>query len=55
MNFDHPIWEKVTPEAKDFIKLALEKDYHKRASAITLLEHPWIKKQVDEPELDKDT
>jgi serine/threonine protein kinase len=31
--FDNPIWTKVTPEGKAFIKWTLEKDYHKRPSA----------------------
>jgi serine/threonine protein kinase len=32
LSFENPIWDKVTPEGKDFIRYALEKDYHKRAS-----------------------
>ena len=26
LSFDHPIWEKISEEAKDFISKALEKD-----------------------------
>ena len=44
----------MTPESKDFIKYALEKDYHKRASVQQLLEHDWIRKQIKEPEIGKD-
>lgn len=25
--FDHPVWEKLSKDAKDFIKCALEKDF----------------------------
>lgn len=35
--------------------MALEKDYHKRASAKQLLDHDWIRKQVKEPEIGKET
>lgn len=35
-------WEKVSPEAKDFIKKCLEKDYKKRPSALQCLQHEWL-------------
>ena len=34
LKFDHPIWDRLTKESKDFIKLALEKDYTKRPNAV---------------------
>lgn len=50
--FDHPVWEKVSPDAKDFITKALIKDKNGRASAKTLIEHEWIRKQVKNPEIE---
>jgi serine/threonine protein kinase len=44
--FDHEIWDKISADAKDFIKQALVKDHTKRANAKDLLEHPWIIKQI---------
>jgi serine/threonine protein kinase len=49
LTFDHPIWGKLSKEAKDFIKLALEKDFLKRPTAAYLLEHEWLTKQIKEP------
>jgi calcium/calmodulin-dependent protein kinase I len=46
LSFDHTIWEKVSVEAKDFIRLALQKDPSKRANAIDLLQHKWIEKKA---------
>jgi calcium-dependent protein kinase len=42
LNFDHPVWEKLSKESKEFIKLALEKDFLKRPTAAYLLDHPWL-------------
>lgn len=53
MKFDHPIWDRLTKESKDFIKLALEKDYTKRPSALQLLDHEWIRKQVKYPQIEE--
>lgn len=56
VNFDTcPIFQKVSEEAKDFIKLALTKDMNKRPSAKVLLEHDWIQKTVKQPEIDRNT
>jgi len=52
--FKGRIWEKISPEAKEFIALALEKDYNNRPSAKTLVEHEWIKKFVVEAEIERD-
>lgn len=38
------VWQKVSLEAREFIKLALEKDFLKRPSAAFLLEHDWLRK-----------
>lgn len=42
--FDHPIWDKVSNEAKDFIKKALAKDRNHRPNASEMLDHPWIRR-----------
>lgn len=42
------VWQKVSLEAREFIKLALEKDFLKRPSAAFLLEHDWLRKQIKE-------
>ncbi len=42
ISFEHPIWDKISPEVKDFILHALQKDPKKRADAKTLLDHPWL-------------
>lgn len=34
VSFNHQIWQKITPEAKDFLLKALNKDKSKRASAL---------------------
>lgn len=54
LQFDHPIWDKISPEAKNFLKMALEKDYHKRATAKQLIEHEWLKKSIKESDVRKD-
>ena len=53
MKFDHPIWDRLTKESKEFIKLALEKDYTKRPNALQLLDHEWIRKQVKYPQIEE--
>ncbi|KAK7258459.1 hypothetical protein RIF29_24037 [Crotalaria pallida] len=42
-NFDDLPWPSVTPEAKDFVKRLLNKDYRKRMSAAQALAHPWLR------------
>ena len=37
-------FENKSEECKDFIKKACDQNLKNRASAITLLKHPWIKK-----------
>jgi calcium-dependent protein kinase len=44
LSFDFEIWDKISADAKDFIRQALQKDHNKRANAKDLLNHPWIVK-----------
>ena len=53
LKFDHPIWDRLSREAKEFIKIALEKDFTKRANAFQLLNHEWIQKQVKNPQIEE--
>lgn len=41
-NFDDLPWPTVSPEAKDFVKRMLNKDYRKRMTAAQALTHPWL-------------
>ncbi|XP_076888568.1 CDPK-related kinase 3-like [Bidens hawaiensis] len=41
-NFDDTPWPSVSPEAKDFVKRLLNKDFRKRMSAAQALTHPWL-------------
>lgn len=43
--FEHPVWNKVSQEAKDLILKLLEKDRFKRISLDETLSHPWICKK----------
>jgi len=43
-SFKRSVWNAVSEEAKDFIKQTLIKDFSKRPSFKTLLQHPWMKK-----------
>ena len=40
-----PIWEKISPEAKDFISKLLVADPEKRLDGEQIMSHPWIKGQ----------
>ncbi|XWS35936.1 hypothetical protein CRYUN_Cryun20dG0039500 [Craigia yunnanensis] len=42
-NFDDLPWPSVSPEAKDFVKRILNKDYRKRMTAVQALTHPWLR------------
>jgi len=44
LTFNDPVWSKVSKNAIDFIKLALNRNKEERPSAAELLEHPWILK-----------
>ncbi|XP_044493204.1 CDPK-related kinase 3 [Mangifera indica] len=41
-NFDDLPWPSVSPEAKDFVKRLLNKDFRKRMTAVQALTHPWL-------------
>jgi calcium-dependent protein kinase len=43
VNYNHPKFNFISNEAKEFIKLCLEKDPQKRISAQKLIENNWIK------------
>ncbi|MQL84728.1 hypothetical protein Taro_017243 [Colocasia esculenta] len=44
-NFDDSPWPTVSPEAKDFVKRLLNKDYRKRMTAAQALTHPWLRNE----------
>ncbi|KAK1369884.1 Calmodulin-domain kinase CDPK protein [Heracleum sosnowskyi] len=44
-NFDDLPWPSVSPEAKDFVKRLLNKDYRKRMTAAQALTHPWLRSE----------
>jgi len=47
LKFPQSQWSNISHEAKDFIKICLVKDRHKRAHVKDLLEHSWIKKSQE--------
>ncbi|KAJ0971077.1 hypothetical protein J5N97_019036 [Dioscorea zingiberensis] len=51
-NFDGPPWPSLSPEAKDFVKRLLNKDYRKRMSAAQALSHPWLRDHQGQIPLD---
>ena len=48
-------WESVSSEAKDLIKKMLNKKYQSRISSLLCLEHPFLKKEIDEGQKSKET
>ncbi|XP_022744388.1 CDPK-related kinase 1-like [Durio zibethinus] len=42
-SFDEAPWPSLSPEATDFVKRLLNKDYRKRLTAAQALSHPWLK------------
>ena len=46
--FTKEVWKQVSPNAIDFIKKCLNKDYTKRPEVSELLNHSWIKEMVQE-------
>ncbi|KAL9267705.1 CDPK-related kinase 3-like protein [Drosera capensis] len=44
-NFEDLPWPSVSPEAKDFVKRLLNKDYRKRMTASQALTHPWLRNE----------
>ncbi|KAL6642837.1 hypothetical protein ACP70R_021018 [Stipagrostis hirtigluma subsp. patula] len=51
-NFDDSPWQSVSPEAKDFVKRLLNKDYRKRMTAAQALSHPWLRDERRQIPLD---
>ncbi len=43
ISFESPVWEKVSPPARDLLLKLLEPDENKRPTAAQALEHPWFK------------
>ncbi|CAM9864545.1 unnamed protein product [Chrysoparadoxa australica] len=43
LEFNDPVWDSISEEAKDFISQLLVKDYHYRPTAAQAMEHPWLK------------
>ncbi|KAM7259383.1 hypothetical protein ACFE04_015124 [Oxalis oulophora] len=41
-NFDEAPWPNLSPDATDFVKRLLNKDYRKRLTAAQALSHPWL-------------
>ncbi|XP_038980672.1 CDPK-related kinase 7-like isoform X1 [Phoenix dactylifera] len=41
-NFEEAPWPSLSAEAKDFVKMLLNKDYRKRITASQALGHPWL-------------
>ncbi len=42
MAFDHPVWDRISPDAKALVKRLLTPDTDERPTAQELLHHPWI-------------
>ncbi|GAB2271857.1 Cyclin-dependent kinase 4 [Dionaea muscipula] len=51
-NFEDLPWPSVSPEAKDFVKRLLNKDYRKRMTAAQALTHPWLRTEKHHIPLD---
>ncbi len=52
--FEPKVWKKISPEAREFVEKALVKDKTKRPSSCELINHPWIKNTVKNPEMHSD-
>ncbi|KAE8813141.1 putative disease resistance RPP13-like protein 2 [Hordeum vulgare] len=52
-NLDDSPWPSVSAEAKDFVKICLNKDYRKRMSAVQALTHPWLQDDQTQIPLDR--
>lgn len=42
-SFDEMPWPSLSPEAKDFVKRLLSRDFRKRMTAAQALTHPWLR------------
>lgn len=50
IKFSHPVWKKISMNAKEFIQSLLTPDPKKRPSAAQALKHPWIRQQYQKME-----
>ena len=48
LNLQRSYWDGISPEAKDFVQLLLNKDPKQRPSALEALAHPWLKGNIHE-------
>ena len=57
LNFSDPLWARISKQALDFIRQALNRSKNDRPSAADLLEHPWIVNMADDKtaKLDQNT
>jgi len=46
-NFDSPVWEKISDNAKDLINKLLERQADMRLTAEEAYNHPWLQQQKD--------
>ena len=46
-SLEGPVWDSISPEAKDLIRKQLNPNPHKRMSAQDVYLHPWIQNQAD--------
>jgi len=56
VNYDYPVFKKVSPDCINFLKNCIQKDPLKRLTIKECFEHPWfndIKKDVQKNEIDK--
>ncbi|KAJ3682171.1 hypothetical protein LUZ60_014744 [Juncus effusus] len=51
-NYDDSPWPSISPQAKDFVRRLLNKDYRKRMTAAQALTHPWLRDERREVPLD---
>ncbi|KAJ1405221.1 Serine/threonine-protein kinase, active site [Sesbania bispinosa] len=47
-SFDEAPWPSLSPDAKDFVKRLLNKDFRKRLTAAQALSHPWLANHCDD-------
>lgn len=52
INYAGDVWKKISKEAKSFVRKMLIRDPKTRASAESLLQDDWIKKNIDQVEID---
>lgn len=42
MDFDTPVWQQISPDAKDLVQSLLSLDPKNRPTCQEILHHPWI-------------